>query len=454
MRKLINLNNKRHAKEVADFLNRAQSLIYDPGQNIKSMIKHTLVGLGQKPLLIKYTERPEQIQEHIESGEFNTLFLSYHQKEKEALSKILSLFRLHNFNPRKTLVFLFGSGEEVYLMNSLLLNEKVDDYFVGDISMGELKNSILRGLSHKLLPTPYEALIFLGKSFVNQQKHEKAYDVFLQATHMCQDPAEAYAGLGEIHLKNKQADEAISAFNKGLYFQLDQYKCLKSLFLYYYQAKEWEEASHYLHILRENTPLEPDLIPQIVETLFCTRKYQDIYQLYLEFSRIKSSQDDAKKHISAGLAMSGSYFVRQPDFKEVGKKILLKAAFLSEGKYEIIKKIALSLCDARLFEDAYNVIDLLKVKDTNATILELEILFRSQNFARSLKKAMAQMSKKDFKSFEICHIAIKSAIALEKNLELVNELIETSSRIFPDKAAFFLELLEKYKLDLKKRDKK
>lgn len=447
MKKLINLENPKHREVVQNFLNSHHILIIDPSKKMRSTVKRILAELGLMGKGIHFTNTFEEGEPFLEKGEADFVFSSY-RDEENTCEELIKKHIYHYPDRRKSGFFLFCHEDYISYANALYLDYELDAYFSTPFSAGTLRDGILTSFSNKLLPTKYESQIYLGLDLYNQNHSDFALDVFDKACALSKAPGEAYAYMGKCYQQLKKSDKAQECYEKSVYYQLDNYLALNKLMEISTAKQDWKKAYEYQLALMENHPFNPRLLPRMMVIALRNECYEDIYELAMSFSRLPIKDEQVQKHVSAGLVMSGRHFIKSKTDPETGKKILLKASDLSNGRIEIIRNVCFGLLEGNFFEEAYNLLgEYMEFHDNSheIQILELEFLSRTSKDSKTLLLGM-DLIKKGIVSQSVYDITVRTAIKLGRSITIIEDLVTEACETYPEKASHFLHLLESYRV--------
>ncbi len=461
MRKQIQLDNPKHKEFLAQYFGQVETTIIDPSKKFRAAIKKVLLDLGQPPKNIHFVDNLKDAKTCINLNQADYLFTTYkipsgdeENPEEVICDQLISPHREHYPDIKRSAFYIVTPDKFIHYTSSLYLSHHLDDYFDTPLSSATLQSAILSSLSRKLLSTKYESQIDLGRKLFNLGQFSSSIDIFKNALPLIPNPSEAHAWIGKAYDGLEQEAKAVEHYQKALYFQKDNYTSLVRILDYHIEKQNWEEATDYLERIQVNYPFAPDLVAKMMVVLLRTQKYEQIYELAMNFSRLEAKDLKIQQHVAAGLVMSGRHFSKRsqvnPIERETAKKILLKAAELSQAKVEVIKNVCLGLLEADFFDEGYNLLGEYMEKassreqENRLKAMELEFLFKARRFTHAMKMGLDLM-KKAGQSFDIYDYSLRSAIELKRGISTIEDIAEMACKAFPDKSSYFLHQVESYK---------
>lgn len=432
--------------KISDFFKGKRFLVIDPYKSCRILLKKLLANFGVPFHAISVATNLQEGLDMMGSLNPHYVFCYYRDENSEIKPIVEKHFELQ---PDRTQAAFFQlvAQTDAYFGAAMKRDFPIEASIFEPLTGEKINIPVMQDLKNKFAPTPnlkalqrVKELYYLGK---NKACFEEATDFAHNLTGDLSDIL-FYSGMALIKLN--QPDDAISRFETALEYRLHHYGSLKELFLHYLRKGDWEKAHLYQTGLLENHPLNPSLIPQHILVSIRMKKFAQIYDIAVLFAELPVRDKDTQKHIAAGLVMAGRFFMKVKD-PELGKKILYKAADLSNGRIEIIKNVAMGLLEGKFFDDGYALIDKFAHDADNSIdfqVLELEYLERAGRSTQAMTMGI-ELLKKGMKTFNVYQAVIRASIKMKRGVDVVNDLVNAAASSHPDKASELFRLLEDYK---------
>lgn len=432
--------------KVSNYLKGKRFLLIDPNKSCRVLMRKLLIGFGVPIPAISVATSLEEGLEMVSDLGPHYVFCYYRDEENEILPIIKKHFEKHP-DRAEAAFFQFVSQKDAYFAAAIKREYPIEASVYEPLTGEKINIPFMKDLKSKLAPSKdFKALQKIKNLYYSGKNKDCFEAVESMISNHRGDISDIiyYSGLALIKLN--QPDQAINRFEMALEYRLHHYGALKQLFLHYLKKGDWLKAYEYQVGLLENHPLNPALIPQHVLVFIRMKKFAQIYDIAVLFAELPVRDQDTQKHIAAGLVMAGRFFMKVKD-PELGKKILFKAADLSNGRIEIIKNVAMGLLEGKFFDDGYAIIDKFAQDADNSLdyqVLELEYMERAARYTKVLTLGIGLLQK-GMKTFNVYQAVIRTSIKMKRNVNIVHDLVNSAASSHPEKAADLFRMLEDYK---------
>lgn len=421
-------------------------LICDPFHESNALVKKIVNKHGADFPNIHSTQSFLHAMEVLQSVKPDYVFTFHRDKKIDTCERLyLEHCRLKP-NRREAAFFLTIKKENAYYASAFKRQHHINGYCFEPFNVEKLEKAILQMDQVNKLDNPFLESLNKGIEELILENYERALICFSNAQNLASfDPADAYFYQGVCYQRLGQNDKALERWNLALDYCSHHGKALRELFLFHYRNKDFPEAYKAQKSLLDNHPFDPMLVPHFILVSVRMSKYGEIYDLALLFQKLSYQIKETERSIAAGLVMSGRHFIANTD-KELGRKILLKAAEMAQPNFEIFRNISTGLYDGGFFVDAYELIGKKTEENPNNNdfkILEVDLLFKANEFPKCLTVGM-QLLEQDINHSDLFHSVIMASIKIGRNKAVINELVKKAITFYPEEKDKYARVLAHY----------
>ncbi|OUR95327.1 hypothetical protein A9Q84_15940 [Halobacteriovorax marinus] len=434
--------NDKKNKHIVDWFRNKSAVIYEPASMNRTSIKKMLIVYGLNMDKIYVPETFVDAKDFIANEKPDIVFTRDDNKGEKGLD-LLDL-HIETIPNRLNTGFFLVSEDNSPSISAVVLDTEVDGILTLPFTGASLEKIIKLGLKKKYKPNPYNKMIEEAKGKMVQGDVEGALQILKSASDMNKTPVLSNCYIAKILISNNDEKEAEEMLLENLNQNTKHYLSLKELAkLYKHQSRFKDQYDMTSRILDEYA-MNPEKIPDLTKLSIQNEKYEDIWNYAKVFSTIKTPSLKITQFISAGLAICGRFMVKtsRPD---EGKKAILKSAKMAHGKFEILKSLAESLLLIGDKEGASKLLNDHANENTDEIALEVfqfEIFARESLTPQTLERGRKLLNS-EFKAPEIYQILIEKLISGNMKIGIIEEMVDSAKKDFPDLSDQFQQLLEK-----------
>lgn len=424
---------------VQGFMTGAQVLIVDLSSSSRPVLRRLMGEMGAKTPCVSVAENFEEAVRLVEEKKPQVVFAEFQIGSRTALD----LFREYSrvVPSRLQSVFSVISGDNSPATTTALAEADVDLVFVRPLNFQVLCDKFVECLLTKAKPTPYLKFLEAGRRFLEMGKFDAALRAIQQAREADPKSARAYAMEGALKRKQGDLGAALYAFEAGLQFQPDNYRCLLGAFEILTEQKKAPEAYAAGMKLLDHYPLNPKRIPDMIRLCIVTANFAEIMRFVgtaLELNLSKSENEMLSKYVTAGMFICGKHLLKLGK-KEEGLKVLKRTEALSRGKPRIQSEIIAALYTAGLVSDAEEMLRRAPPEVSNSSEVRLAILDQL-HFKGVDVKALhlsLELIHDGVATPQLFEIALIQAKGMARPESVIQDLCLRAIQAFPDKREFY-----------------
>ncbi|MGB0454336.1 MAG: tetratricopeptide repeat protein [Bacteriovoracaceae bacterium] len=429
--KKININPlDRSNSHLRRYFEGKSFLIVDPSNTIRPIIKKLMIELKAEQIN-KVPETFAEYEDIINSTCPYYIFSTQNFKNKS----VEPLVNLHTqIRPDR-----MNSGFYVITDNNSMASasSKIDSEIDAVISAPFTKQSVYKTLfqsfNKKAKPSEYDKLVNEGRKSFFEEDFETATQPLREAKFLGKKPVLAHYYLGLIEFKNKNFDQAIGCFEQALMIKQDHYRSLNRYLESALKINNLKKAYSAASTILDHYPIPADKIPTFIKLSVANQKYEDIFRYAELFTDLEERNDDLHKHIAAGLAICGKYFLKANDLKK-GKEILVKASEMARGNFQIIQTVCLTLISHKITCTVDEI--MLRVGEYHEfseeyKVFEFEIFSYYGKPAKIVQEGLNYIQK-GVKTPRIYEAVIKASIDIERKKDLIEDIVIEAKKAFPE----------------------
>lgn len=418
-------------------------LIVDPSKTIRPIIKKLMVEL-KSTQVNKVPETWEEFEDIIRSSAPHFVFTTEKYKGKP----IEPLVDMHTeIQPDRLHSGFYVISENNSLANaSANIDSEVDALLTAPFTKQSLYTTLFRSFNKKTKPNDYDKVVNDGRIELFREDFESAKMKFMEAKLLGKKPVKALFYLGLIQFKLKNFEKANEYFEEGLSIKEDHFRSLNKYLQSSLKINNYEKAYAAASTMLDNYPISAENIPVFIKLSIANRKYEDIFRYAELFTTLEERDDDLHKHIAAGLAICGKYFL-QADEIEQAKETMMKSADMARGNYQIIRNCCMALIEFKIYSCVDEILKKLgeyhEFSD-EYKIFEYEVMSHYGKPAKIVKEGM-DFIQAGVKTVRIYEAILKASIDLERKAHVIEDLILEAKKAFPGSAQRFDDFFEKHK---------
>jgi DNA-binding NarL/FixJ family response regulator len=385
-----------------EFLESSVCLIVDTGSVTRNAIRKFFIDQGVMPNFCVAMSSRDEARSFIEQSQPKILVL-----DSELEIGMIKLLRLHR--------------------------EQFPDYrdsFVLIIHSGELSELTAEAVS-------LSADLFLQKPF-SFEKLSYRFALLLAAKSV-DSPIGATFRNGVKQLENRDDAGALESFLSVLKRYPECPRATREVVRILLQQQRWQEAEHWVWRLREESLLDPEWIPDVIEMASKINRYDYVEWLADAVKEMPKSKLKIISAVAHGMSLLAARLASVP--KERGRALNLyqRAVTVSKHAPETYTEVIQSMYAADMLVEA----DILlrgapeEVRHSEDTkMLLLEYLDQNRDATEVINTAY-QYYRSGIRTPRVYQILIERSKELNRTNQVIVELIEEGARIYPDWAATF-----------------
>ncbi|MFN8369757.1 MAG: hypothetical protein U0T83_03925 [Bacteriovoracaceae bacterium] len=338
------------------------------------------------------------------------------------------------FPNRLNSIFALISEKNSLALSCLAADAGVDAYITKPYTYDKLEKEFAKSVMDKVTPTHYLTKIEEAKIQLDNGNYEESLKILTAAKTLDPNPCLALYYEATIKYNQKDFTRAIELLKESIFHIPDHYKSLNLLLEIYINNNMNKEALEIIETLLKKYPPNPEKIPLYLKTFIRGEKYDSIIKFCDDFANYEEDNPHFKNYISAGLAITGKYFVTKKD-KEHALSSLKKSQEYCNNNPNILASIANSYIQIDEPNEADKVLQkLTEAGNSNPQFLVLDLEIRNKILppTETFKMGM-DLLKKGIKDPKVYEILIQNSIILKRDEAKTRELVEEGSATHPTK---------------------
>jgi tetratricopeptide (TPR) repeat protein len=430
MSELFDPNDKKN-KPILDYFENKSWLVVEVSSSTRNSLKKTIAQLGSKMANMYDADNFVDAQNLLNSKKPHFILGN---KTINGGSTV-SLFNSHlkAVPNRMNGGFFIITDENSLAEVALSLEYDMDGIISTPFTGFTIIDTLISGVKHKLVPTPYLKKIEEGRDRYINGHLDTARESFQTALSLHKHPYEGHYFLGKIYSDNNLQDEAIHCYEESIYHNSEFFKSLKNLSSLYYQKKEYTKAYDTNLLMANKYPTSPDKIPELIRLSIINQKYEDIINYLKIFHTIDSPSPEMQIYLSAGLAILGKYFLNCND-AEKGVEALKGAFKFCNGKYEILKSITKSFQQYNRLNILFDLFEQTDISEWSfeAQALYFHTLHCVSNDDQRVVMTGERLLKTKVREILLYRGLIERGIKMKRKINYIENLVLEGTRILPE----------------------
>lgn len=433
-------------KPIIDYFENKTWLVLESSSSVRASIKKSIAQLGSKISNMIDADNFVDAQHLIETKKPHFVIGNNTIKG----GSTVSLFDSHLKVSSNRLQSGFFVIADEYSMSQVAstLEYEMDGIITLPFSALKVMDCLVNGVKNKISPTPYQLKLEEGRTHYLTGDLESATACFQSALALHTRPYESLYFLGIIYNDNNLVDNAIASFEESVRHNSDCFKTLNCLSNLYFQTKNYKKAYDVNYLMVQKFPISPEKIPDLIKLSIINKKYEDINNYLQLIQCVKAPDSQTQISLAAGLAILGKYFLSQNDIDQAVEALTTSFKF-SNGKYEILKNITYSFTECQkidvlqaLFEQVD--LDIWPDKVKGLYFHCLQFTSNDDNYVIAFGE---QLLKQRIKEVHIYKGLILRGIKMKRKLVIIDGLVFSAIKDFPEEKEEFEKLLANYKME-------
>lgn len=312
--------------------------------------------------------------------------------------------------------------------------ELVDDYVIKPFQASSLVERIQVLIQRKMFPPRYIEEIRIGKQLLLENDFHGANIQFQNASFLDPKPTLAYYYLGHSNYLQKQFEEAISGYKRGLEYKPLHFKCLTGQFDTFFEQKRFHEAYEMVPDLVQNYPIGPKRLGNLFVAAVYAGRLDEVPHYYDLFLKLDHVTQELRRVFSAALFVAGRFHLNRHEAQKAissfdcGLQVIGADALYIE---KVIRALIQAGPEFIAFGDKY----LSRFPSESVGGLSYSVLsyLLSQNKRTDIELIVQgrQLVQKNYADADCFRVLIKALLAEKKSL-LADDYILRASRLFPE----------------------
>jgi CheY-like chemotaxis protein len=344
--------------------------------------------------------------------------------------------RLANPEARETL-FVVVTGNTSQSAVAQAAEEDVDSYILKPYTMDIFRQCVLKAVMAKISPSPYVQAIDAGKELLHAGKAEESIAKFKAAQALDPKPSLACFYIGQAELMKKVLEGAEGAFKQGLSYNNMHFKCMVGLFDSLMERKCHADAYEVIKKISTCFPANPKRLTTIIRLALINRKVEDMEAYHQIFMDLEVRSPEMINYISAGLIVSGRYYLKHGDAPRA-LELFKKAAVSSVNAGKFLREIVVSLAEEGLIAEAGTFLKRFTSAgrgESDFLVADFSLAFHEMPPADTVQRGRA-MLKQGVSDPGVHELLIRAAVRAESAAQ-VEEFLGDAKKKWPDQAARF-----------------
>ncbi|MCT4643215.1 MAG: response regulator [Bacteriovoracaceae bacterium] len=364
------MSENQRKETFKSFLATNKVLIVDKSSTSRSRLKACIVKMGANPADVFTSSSKNDAFRVIQEHQPSLVFSDYIIENGSGFD----LFKDYKstYPDLKKVICILITSDMAQSLVARAAEEDVDSFLVKPYTLNSIEKNLTNTIMEKLYPSKYMATVLEAKELIAQGDFNKADEKLELAISLSKGaPALAHYYKGQVKLLQDMISESQMDFKEGLKTNKIHFKCQIGLYKSLMKQTRYFDAYDVLKTISRFFPANAQRIADIVRLCVVTESYHDMLDYYNLYLRLDERPEDLKKHIRAGMFVSGKYYLLEKN---------------EEGAQLIFNRIAISFTiDAKFVTQCLNML----------------IDFGCLSIARPLfKKFPLGTSKGDFESFD------------------------------------------------------
>lgn len=325
-------------QELADFLGSNAVLVIEPNANFKTSIKNFLSNLKIKA--IRIVGSVGEARREMLTTKVGLFICEWQLPEKNGLIFCRELRRekAHHSTP-----FLLLSTENLRKDVILASEGGIDGYLLKPFSYEDFCTQLEQLLTQAKNPSPVNAILDRAETHLEQNEFWVAESLLKEALNIKPTSARAIAGLGRIHLGQRDFNQAITAFQKAIELNpeyVDGYKYILQISEERNDILSMLQTATVLHSLSPDNPRYPLLIARAHMELGNLNDSETFFKLTVRLSPT----------LADGFKGLGNVYMQKREY-EKAMKALEKALDLEKADIPTLNSLGLSYVKQGLVDE-------------------------------------------------------------------------------------------------------
>ena len=427
-------------EDVLYYFKNMTAVVFVQEPSVRVSIRKVLSYLGFQTRNIFIPNTIFEAEGYIDNGKVNIVITSDNVDKKSGLLLLAPHLKVHP-NRMDALFCLIVSYQTMMIAPSDVMDQDIEMMMIKPFSMDDFKTKFLMYFKDSIKPNDKKGMIEEAKEKILEENWAEALELFNTLYELDNKDPQIVYHLGNLWRCKGDDQKASVYFSETLEVTPTHRRALTQMVEIKMSKMDFQKAQGFAEAYVKHYPLSPHKIPEFLKIAILAKSY-DFVMKYCEMAQESPQLDEeSTRKITAGLAVGAKELIRSSK-KELALSCLYQASRYCIRFPKILTSVVSSYIQLGEMSKADHLLSRI-IEDEDAPIekhvLNLEIIYKVGDVQKALLLALALLQRKvhDKKVFEI---AIEGSMKLERNKEVIVELIQDACVKYPEFDVYYKKI--------------